>query len=220
MESFDATHFQVMTMPMACVVAAAALGAVYESPLVPPSSLFTVHPHVPIVQWRQACRLGSLLYLRGGSDDAEGDEDDEDDLEDGLGGEDLVTSDGAELEDNPFLGAPGAGAGGAGLQDLASTLGDPQMLQDALKELQDPAVQQQVKAMMEDPAFQESMKAYMEQITKDPQFEALKKQTEDMLQQEGFMESIQKAFAEVGGPAGIAAALSGAASGEEGEPDK
>ena len=45
-------------------------------------------------------------------------------------------------------------------------------------------MQAQVKAMLEDPAFQESMKQYMEQITKDPQFEALKKQTEDMLQQD------------------------------------
>jgi pantoate kinase len=79
--------------------------------------------------------------------------------------------------------------------------------EDALRELQDPAVQQQVKAMMEDPAFQESMKSYMEQIIKDPMFESLKKQTEDMLQQEGFMEQIQKAFAEVGGPGGLAAAL-------------
>jgi len=36
------------------------------------------------------------------------------------------------------------------------------------------------------------------------------------MSQEGFMEQIQKAFSEVGGPGGMAAAL-GAASGEEGE---
>merc|ERR1712070_1232237 len=89
-----------------------------------------------------------------------------------------------------------------GVQDLASTLKDPKMLQDALKELQDPAVQQQVKAMMEDPAFQQSMKQYMEQITQDPAFEALKAQTELMLQQEGFMEQMSKAFAEMGSALG------------------
>ena len=153
---------------------------------------------VPIVQqsWRR---------LRGG-EEADGDDATADD---DLDEEDLEPTESSVVEDNPFLGMPGAsvGAGGPGLQDLASTLQDPKMLQDALRELQDPAVQQQVKAMMEDPAFQESMKAYMEQIIKDPMFESLKKQTEDMLQQEGFMEQIQKAFAEVGGPGGLAAAL-------------
>ena len=84
------------------------------------------------------------------------------------------------------------------------------MLQDALKELQDPAVQQQVKAMMEDPAFQESMKQYMESITKDPDFDKLKQQTEQLLQQEGFMEQMSKAFAAMPGMAGI---------GEEGSKD-
>eukprot|EP00322_Chrysochromulina_rotalis_P020624 CAMPEP_0115863500 /NCGR_PEP_ID=MMETSP0287-20121206/18720_1 /TAXON_ID=412157 /ORGANISM="Chrysochromulina rotalis, Strain UIO044" /LENGTH=184 /DNA_ID=CAMNT_0003317947 /DNA_START=22 /DNA_END=576 /DNA_ORIENTATION=+ len=147
----------------------------------------------PVVQSRRAC----LLNLRGGED---GDDDIEEDDLDGLD-EDTV---GAGAEDNPFLGMPGAGAGagGPGLQDLASTLQNPEMLQDALKELQDPAVQQQVKQMMEDPAFQESMKAYMEQITKDPQFQELKKQTEEMMKQEGFMEQMQQAFASLGGAAG------------------
>ena len=44
----------------------------------------------------------------------------------------------------------------------------------------------EVKAMMEDPAFQESMKQYMEQITKDPQFEALKK---------GYIDDVESEFA-------------------------
>jgi hypothetical protein len=148
-------------------------------------------------------RASCLARLRGGADD---DDDLEEDLPDVQGDVDDVVAAGAETDDaveNPFLGMPGAGAGGGlGLQDLQSTLNDPKMLQDALKELQDPAVQQQVKAMMEDPAFQQSMKQYMEQITKDPAFEALKEQTEQMLQQEGFMEQMSKAFAEMGSALG------------------
>ena len=72
--------------------------------------------------------------------------------------------------------------------------------------------------MLEDPAFQESMKQYMEQITKDPQFEALKKQTEAMLQEEGFVEQMTKALTEMGpGMAQAAAALG--ASGGDGDDD-
>jgi pantoate kinase len=55
-----------------------------------------------------------------------------------------------------------------------------------------------VKAMLEDPSFQESMKQYMEQITKDPRFEALKKQTEDMMQNGDFMEQMTKAIGDMG----------------------
>ena len=144
---------------------------------------------------RGACL--TLLRLRGGVDDLDAAEDgveEEDAIDD-----DVATAGDAALE-NPFLSMPSGGAGGGmGLEDIASTLKDPQMLQDALKELQDPAVQQQVKAMMEDPAFQESIKQYMEQITKDPQFEALKQQAEQLVQQEGFMDSLSKAFATMGG---------------------
>ena len=149
---------------------------------------------------RSACLEKSLL-LRGGADDLEDELDEEDD------GADVDEDADAALE-NPFLtpggaaaaggGLPGAGMG-MGIDDLASSLKDPQALQDALKELQDPAIQAQVKAMLEDPAFQESMKSYMDQITKDPQFEEIKKQTEAMLQEEGFVENMQKAFANLGG---------------------
>ena len=147
---------------------------------------------------RGACL--TLLRLRGGVDDLD------DPAEEGVEEEDVMADDVATAGDaaleNPFLSMPSGGAGGGmGLEDLASTLKDPQMLQDALKELQDPAVQQQVKAMMEDPAFQDSMKQYMEQITKDPQFEALKQQAEQLVQQEGFMDSLSKAFATMGGAA-------------------
>jgi len=158
-----------------------------------------------------------LLELRGGADD------------DLLDAEDEETDDAdtAAVEDtleNPFIGAPGAGGGGAdgvGLQDLASTLQNPAALQDALKELQDPAVQAQVKAMLEDPAFQESMKQYMEQITKDPQFEELKKQTEAMLQEEGFVEQMTKALTEMGpGMAQAAAALGAGGDAEDDAEEK
>ena len=65
--------------------------------------------------------------------------------------------------------------------------------------LQDPAVQAQVKAMLEDPSFQDSMKQYMEQVTKDPQFEAIRAQTEQMMQQEDFVDQMQKAFSDLAG---------------------
>ena len=184
------------------------------------ASLMTTPDHlsctIPPSRVPAVGRAACVLFLRGGADELD-DEEDLDDPEDALD----ATADAASGDtlENPFLGMPGAGSagagGGLGMQDLASTLQNPQMLQDALKELQDPAVQQQVKAMMEDPAFQESMKAYMEQITKDPQFEALKKQTEQMMQEEGFMESVQKAFADMGG----AAAALGAAGNGEGDKD-
>ena len=67
--------------------------------------------------------------------------------------------------------------------------------------------------MLEDPAFQESMKQYMEQITKDPQFEALKKQTESMLQEEGFAEKMSEALGSMGGLGGLQGALGGALGG-------
>ena len=174
---------------------------------------------------RPAVLQQSVLLFRGGAD---ADLDDEEE-EDADADEDADDDDAASADDalqNPFLdgagGLPGMPGGGPGLQDLASTLKDPAALQEALKELQDPAVQQQVKQMLEDPSFQQSMKSYMEQITKDPQFEALKKQTEAMLQEEGFVESMTKAFSELGGalptpPGGGAAAAEGDDGGEEEE---
>lgn len=160
----------------------------------------------------EACTV--LLSLRGGIDDAL-DEDDEDDDSDG--DEDTVAASDDALE-NPFLGSAGEGGSGVGLEDLRSTIQDPAALQEALKGLQDPAVQQQVKAMLEDPAFQESMKQYMEQITKDPAFQEIKKQTEAMLEDENFVEQMQKAFAEMGpGMSQAAAALAAGADGDDSE---
>ena len=158
-----------------------------------------------------------LERLRGGADADLDEEDDDadDDVEEG------AVAGGDALE-NPFLdgtaGLPGM-PGGPGLEDLASSLKDPAALQEALKQLQDPAVQQQVKQMLEDPTFQDSMKQYMEQITKDPQFESLKKQTEAMLQEEGFVESMTKAFADMGGaiPGQAKEALEEAMEGKEDE---
>jgi hypothetical protein len=149
-------------------------------------------------------RHAFILNLRGGAD-MEEDDNDSDDFDDDL--DEHVDEDGVDgALNNPFLDKEGglpSGAGGVGgLSDLSSTLNDPKMLQEALKELQDPAVQQQVKAMMEDPAFQESMKQYMEQVTKDPRFEELKKQTETLMQQEGFMEQMSKAFSDMSGTLG------------------
>ena len=46
--------------------------------------------------------------------------------------------------------------------------------------------------------LQDSMKHYMEQMTKDPAFEQLKQQAEAMLSQEGFMEQMAQAFADIG----------------------
>jgi len=142
-------------------------------------------------------RSVGLWRLRGGAD-AELDEEEEED-EDG-DDDTAVAATGGDALQNPFLdtgGLPGMPSG-PGIEDLAAQLKDPKALQDALKELQDPAVQQQVRQMLEDPTFQQSMKQYMEQITKDPQFAALKEQTEAMLQEEGFVESMTKAFSEMG----------------------
>ena len=59
------------------------------------------------------------------------------------------------------------------------------------------------------------MKQYMEQITKDPQFEALKKQTESLLQEEGFVESMQKAFSDLGSMAALGGAPAADGDGED-----
>ena len=55
--------------------------------------------------------------------------------------------------------------------------------------------------MMEDPEFQKSMQEYVEQITQDPQFEDLKKQTEKLLEEPGFVEQMSKAFEQMGAAA-------------------
>mgnify|MGYP005683838115 CR=1 FL=1 len=83
---------------------------------------------------------------------------------------------------------------------------------------QDPATQQRIKAMMEDPEFLSSMKQYVEQITADQQFEALKKQTESLMQEPDFVEQMTKAM--MGGDmsktlADMGATLGGAGEGEE-----
>lgn len=57
-----------------------------------------------------------------------------------------------------------------------------------------------MRAMMEDPEFQKSMQQYVEQISKDPQFEQLRKQTEELMQEPDFVEQITKAFAGLGEP--------------------
>ena len=167
------------------------------------------HPELPVVL--------KMHHLRGGAmmgDDVDLDEEDDEEQDD-----ESTDAAGEDALQNPFLdgtggaGLPGLPEGGPALQDLASTLNDPAALQEALKQLQDPAVQQQVRQMLEDPTFQQSMKQYMEQMTKDPQFEALKKQTEAMLQEEGFVENMQKAFADLAG-----AGLGG--KGEEGGEDE
>lgn len=133
------------------------------------------------------------LRLRGGEEDD--DDDDADDIDDEL--DESAGADDDTLE-NPFL-AGGAGAvGGEGseaLSELAQSLKDPSLVRDALKELQDPEAQKRMKAMMEDPEFQQSMKQYVEQISKDPQFEQLRQQTEQLMQEPDFLEQISKAFA-------------------------
>ena len=157
--------------------------------------------------------LHGCMRVRGGADNDEEQEDEEEDV-----GSDLDVADdddaatasaadpgGFDALSNPFLGGAG-GAGGAeglGLADLAKTLGDPSMLQDALKELQDPATQARVQAMMDDPEFQKSMQQYIDQITKDPQFAELKRQTEKLLEEPGFMEQMSKAFEQMGGIAAL-----------------
>jgi len=128
----------------------------------------------------------ALLCLRGGADE----------LDEELDGEDDAVADAgveAPLE-NPFLGAGGSPLEGGGLADLAQSLQDPQLLQEALREMQDPETLQRIRAMMEDPEFLNSMKQYVEQITKDPQFEQLKAQTEKLMQEPGFMEEMTKAL--------------------------
>ena len=142
------------------------------------------------------------LLLRGGADelDEELEDDDGDDIDaevdvDAAAADELPVGDGAES--NPFLGGGAGGAGG--LDELAQSLGDPDMLKEALKELQDPATQERVKAMMDDPEFQKSMQQYIEQITQDPQFEQLRKQTEQLLEQPGFLEEMTKAMGSIGG---------------------
>jgi len=159
----------------------------------------------PVVQKKAHSAHGCMQRaavgrLRGGADEESEDDELDTELEaadDGLvedATSDPIAADGLS---NPFLGAGGA-PGGLGLQDLASTLQDPNVLQEALKELQDPATQARVKAMMEDPEFQASMKQYMEQMAQDPAFDQLKQQAEAMLSQEGFMEQMSQAFAEMG----------------------
>ena len=132
-----------------------------------------------------AC-LQRLRGGAGGEDNFGLDSDLDEDLdEEGAGSSSEVRAAGlvaGDALDNPFLG--GDGAARLGLDNLSSTLNDPKMLQDALKELQNPTTQARVRAMMEDPEFQKSMQQYMEQMTKDPQFDALKKQTEVMLQEQ------------------------------------
>ena len=124
---------------------------------------------------------------------------------------------GDAAESNPFLGGGAGGAGG--LDELAQSLGDPDMLKEALKELQDPATQERVKAMMDDPEFQKSMQQYIEQITQDPQFEQLRKQTEQLLEQPGFLEEMSKAMGSIGGADGDAlkGLMEGAAKAAEGD---
>ena len=111
------------------------------------------------------------------------------------------------------------GACAGGLDELAQSLGDPDMLKEALKELQDPATQERVKAMMDDPEFQKSMQQYIEQITQDPQFEQLRKQTEQLLEQPGFLEEMSKAMGSIGGADGDAlkGLMEGAAKAAEGD---
>ena len=162
------------------------------------------------------------LLLRGGADelDEELEDDDGDDIDaevdvDAAAADELPVGDGAES--NPFLGGGAGGAGG--LDELAQSLGDPDMLKEALKELQDPATQERVKAMMDDPEFQKSMQQYIEQITQDPQFEQLRKQTEQLLEQPGFLEEMSKAMGSIGGADGDAlkGLMEGAAKAAEGD---
>uniref|UniRef100_A0A7S4BHL5 STI1 domain-containing protein n=1 Tax=Chrysotila carterae TaxID=13221 RepID=A0A7S4BHL5_CHRCT len=133
----------------------------------------------------------AVLMVRGGADELDDELDVDEEGE--TGADDL---EGAESLENPFLGGSSAGGmgGGAGLQDLAQSLQDPQMLQEALKELQDPETQKRIKSMMEDPDFLESMKQYVEQITQDPQFEMLKKQTEKLMEDPTFVDQMTKAL--------------------------
>jgi hypothetical protein len=135
-----------------------------------------------------SARPAVLRRLRGGADDEDEDElDDDAELDAELEGG--VDEDGEDAEadsglDNPFLagagGMPG-GASGLGMAEMRKSLQDPAALQKALKQLQDPATQERFRQMMEDPAFLESMKAYAEQLAKDPMFNELKEQAEKMM---------------------------------------
>ena len=73
--------------------------------------------------------------------------------------------------------------------------------------------------MMDDPEFQKSMQQYIEQITQDPQFEQLRKQTEQLLEQPGFLEEMSKAMGSIGGADGDAlkGLMEGAAKAAEGD---
>ena len=142
------------------------------------------------------CPRVALRALRGGAAE---DEDEDDDLE-----EELDESAGADDDtlENPFLAGGAGGEGSEALSELAQSLKDPSLVREALKELQDPEAQARMKAMMEDPEFQQSMKQYVEQISKDPQFEQLRAQTEQLMQEPDFLEQISKAFAGFEPPTG------------------
>lgn len=152
-----------------------------------------------------ATRFEVARRLRGGQDDADaGEEDEEEEEEAAALDEELetpVTEGVDEALENPFLsGAGAAGDASQQLSGLTDTLKDPSLVREALKELQDPAAQARMRAMMEDPEFQKSMQQYVEQISKDPQFEQLRKQTEELMQEPDFVEQITKAFAGLGEP--------------------
>jgi len=137
----------------------------------------------------------AILGLRGGADDDA--LDDIGELDEELDGDEEGGVVGAGVEtplENPFLGAGGSPLEGGGLHDLAQSLQDPKLMQEALREMQDPETLQRIRAMMEDPEFLNSMKQYVEQITKDPQFEQLKAQTEKLMQEPGFVEEMSKAL--------------------------
>jgi hypothetical protein len=142
-------------------------------------------------------RLRGGLAAEGGDGGEEEDmlDEDLDDLEAGM---DAPAAGGDDALENPFLGGAGGDASGP-LGELSQTLNDPAMMREALKELQDPAAQERMRAMMEDPEFQKSMRQYVEQISKDPQFEMLRQQTEKLMQEPDFVEQISKAFAGLGG---------------------
>ena len=72
-------------------------------------------------------------------------------------------------------------------------------MQKQLDETSEKLNQERMRAMMEDPEFQKSMRQYVEQISKDPQFEMLRQQTEKLMQEPDFVEQISKAFAGLGG---------------------
>merc|ERR1712228_506592 len=103
---------------------------------------------------------------------------------------------------------------GGEIDNLAEGLQDPKALQEAVKALQDPATLQRIKAMMEDPEFMASMKQYAEQITKDPQFEQIKKQTEQLMQDPTFIEQMTKSM-DLDSLGDMSKALAGMSSGRD-----